>query len=88
MWNLLVKNVYREIEFSEEIQNTINTNTINELFLIFSQFGNILDTDHGIDSYNSSIFVYKTENECDDAINKLNIVNFKGLKLEISKSIQ
>lgn len=73
-----LKNIYKEYNYTEEIQDIIN-----EILLIFSQFGKIIDSDSNIDSWNSSEIWYEKDDECKQAILKMDGKIFKGEKLNV-----
>lgn len=84
MYSILVKNIYQEYDYTEEIKNMINRHINCEIYWIFSQFGEIINSDTGIDSYNSTKIWYEKINECEQAILEMNGKMFRDKKLNVT----
>ena len=78
-----IKNIYCETNFTKEINYAINRNTEFEIELIFEMFGTIISYELNIDC-NHVIMEYSSNEECKNAIKKMDSFLYKGLKLSVT----
>lgn len=84
MTTIIVENIYRESDYSEDTNRWINDMIEEEIYVIFNEFGKYNYIDYEINSSNYILLEYETIEQCNVAILAMNGKKYRGQELTVS----
>lgn len=83
MTTIIVENIYRESNYSEDTNRWINDMIEEEIYVIFNEFGKYNYIDYEINSSNSILLEYENIEQCKVAILVMNKKIYRGQELRV-----